>query len=196
MEEIPTRKGYRNACRFITLIKMTEKEAEKVEEPAATATVEKSEGDATQSPLKRKAEEGEDVESKKPKADEEKPAAEEEVKEKSAKAKGKEKMTESQLKGKSNKKYDSAPEDEEEDDEEEEEDDNGDDTKDIEEEDEEEDALEEIDTTNIIQGSRTRGRTIDYQKAAEEMAKEEAAGNKIDDEEDEDGEYTAPPEEN
>lgn len=41
--------------------------------------------------------------------------------------------------------------------------------------------MEEIDTSNIIAGSRTRGRTIDFAKAAENMDIEDD-----DDEEDDD----------
>jgi hypothetical protein len=49
-----------------------------------------------------------------------------------------------------------------------------------------EDNMEEIDLDNIIEGGRrTRGRTIDFAKAAEELPEE-------DDEDDEDDDFQAP----
>jgi len=44
--------------------------------------------------------------------------------------------------------------------------------------------MEEIDTSNIITGGRTRGKVIDFAKAAEEMPEE-------DEEEDEDDDFEA-----
>lgn len=41
--------------------------------------------------------------------------------------------------------------------------------------------MEEIDTNNIISGSRTRGRVIDFAKAAEENPAEEGEDDEDDD---------------
>ncbi|KAF3050630.1 Histone H2A.Z-specific chaperone [Didymella keratinophila] len=51
-----------------------------------------------------------------------------------------------------------------------------------------EDNMEEIETSNIIQGSRTRGKTIDFAKANAEFEGE-------DDDEDEDDEFVDPDDE-
>ncbi|KAJ4335089.1 Histone H2A.Z-specific chaperone CHZ1 [Didymella glomerata] len=51
-----------------------------------------------------------------------------------------------------------------------------------------EDNMEEIETSNIIQGSRTRGKTIDFAKANAELEGE-------DDDEDEDDEFVDPDDE-
>lgn len=48
--------------------------------------------------------------------------------------------------------------------------------------------MEEIETSNIIQGSRTRGKTIDFAKANQELEDE-------DDEEDEDDDFVDPDDE-
>jgi hypothetical protein len=48
--------------------------------------------------------------------------------------------------------------------------------------------MEEIETSNIIQGSRTRGKTIDFAKANAELEGE-------DDDEDEDDEFVDPDDE-
>lgn len=54
-------------------------------------------------------------------------------------------------------------------------------------EDEDPDNMEEIDMSNIINtGRRTRGKTIDFAKAAE------AAGDDLDDDEDDDDDFEAP----
>lgn len=54
-------------------------------------------------------------------------------------------------------------------------------------EDEDPDNMEEIDMSNIINsGRRTRGKTIDFAKAAE------AAGDDLDDDEDDDEDFEAP----
>jgi Histone chaperone domain CHZ len=106
--------------------------------------------------------------------------------------KGKEKV-----KGKGKKRYESEPEEEEEEDEDEDNEDEGE----AEEEngdDEEEDSLEEIDTSNIIHGSRTRRKVIDYRKTLEEIeAENRANGAENDDEDDEedDADFKAPVEE-
>ncbi len=50
-------------------------------------------------------------------------------------------------------------------------------------EEEDEDDLGEIDTDNIIGGGRTRGKTIDFAKAAEN------AGEELDDDEDDDEDF-------
>ncbi|KAJ8113838.1 hypothetical protein OPT61_g4133 [Boeremia exigua] len=50
-----------------------------------------------------------------------------------------------------------------------------------------EDNMEEIETSNIIHGSRTRGKTIDFAKANEELGD--------DDEEDEDDDFVDPDDE-
>jgi hypothetical protein len=54
-------------------------------------------------------------------------------------------------------------------------------------EDEEEEGMdEEINPDNIISGGRTRGKTIDFAKAAE------AAGDDLEDDEDDDDDFEAP----
>ncbi|ANB15739.1 hypothetical protein AWJ20_3380 [Sugiyamaella lignohabitans] len=115
--------------------------------------------------------------------------------EKSDKGKGKAK-----LRGKVSSRYADAPEEdnEDEDDEDDEEDEEGDDIEvsAVVEEEEEEDSLEEIDTSNIIQGRRTRGVTIDYQKTLEKMQQEEGTNGNLDDEdEDVDADFKAPADE-
>lgn len=56
-----------------------------------------------------------------------------------------------------------------------------------------------MDTSNIIQGRRTRGKVIDYKKTLEKIEKQERAGitdELLDDEDEEnDGNYVAPVEE-
>lgn len=48
--------------------------------------------------------------------------------------------------------------------------------------------MEEIDTSNIISGSRTRGKTIDFAEAAKE------AGDEDEDDEEDDEDFEAPDE--
>ncbi|KAH6642716.1 histone H2A.Z-specific chaperone CHZ1 [Boeremia exigua] len=57
----------------------------------------------------------------------------------------------------------------------------------VEPEEADEDNMEEIETSNIIHGSRTRGKTIDFAKANEELGD--------DDEEDEDDDFVDPDDE-
>ncbi|KOS22122.1 Histone H2A.Z-specific chaperone CHZ1 [Escovopsis weberi] len=83
--------------------------------------------------------------------------------------------------------HDSRVEDDEDDDDEDEEDDEVEAEAEAEQDDE--DGMEEMDLNNVIYGRRTRGRKIDFAKAAEELGPE-----KDEDEEDEDEDFQPAPE--
>lgn len=101
----------------------------------------------------------------------------------------------SKLKGKMSKKYADVPEDEDEDEDNEGEEDDEEDANpnadiDVEDDDVEEDSLEEIDTSNILHGRRTRGKVIDYEKTAAKIG--QSTNDDDEDDEDADADFKEP----
>ena len=158
---------------------MTEKKQETVTAESISVT--------ESSPLKRKAEEGKVEEMPEPKS------VAVVASSSSSSSNG---NASKKLKGKISRRYEDVPEDEDEEDEEEEEEEEG--NEEVDDEDDE-DSLEEIDSSNIIHGSRTRGKVIDFQKAAEKLDQEGQGQSKNaaenEDDEDNDADFLAPIEE-